>query len=154
MCLFRSRTFVPISWTCKKQASVSHSATEAELMSLDAGLRMMVFHHLICGISSLKSSAIGVEKPLAVPLTITKQIVRINPKPERIVRRRGDQFLERLILFLQMSALRAKPHYYFFEDNEAVIKMAIKERSPTMRHVSCFHRLHLTGFSTGLILIQ
>ena len=33
-------TFVPISWMCKKQTSVSHSSTEAEVISLDAGLRM------------------------------------------------------------------------------------------------------------------
>ena len=33
-------TFSPISWICKKQASVSHSSTESEIISLDAGLRM------------------------------------------------------------------------------------------------------------------
>ena len=32
---------------------------------------------------------------------------------------------------------------YVFEDNEAVIKMIIKERSPTMRHVSRTHRVAL-----------
>ena len=37
---FRSHTFVPISWMCKKQTSVSHSSTESEIISLDAGLRM------------------------------------------------------------------------------------------------------------------
>ena len=36
----KSNIFVPISWMCKKQTSVSHSSTEAELISLDAGLRM------------------------------------------------------------------------------------------------------------------
>ena len=40
LCIFGSRTIVPISWMCKKQTSVSHSSTEAELISLDAGLRM------------------------------------------------------------------------------------------------------------------
>ena len=40
LCIFGSRTFVPISWMCKKQTSVSHSSTEAEVISLDAGLRM------------------------------------------------------------------------------------------------------------------
>ena len=40
LCIFGSRTFVPISWMCKKQTSVSHSSTEAEIISLDAGLRM------------------------------------------------------------------------------------------------------------------
>ena len=33
-------TFVPISWMCKKQTSVSHSSTESEIISLDAGLRL------------------------------------------------------------------------------------------------------------------
>ena len=32
---------------------------------------------------------------------------------------------------------------YMFEDNEAVIKMIIKGRSPTMRHVSRTHRVTL-----------
>ena len=38
--VFVHRTLVPISWMCKKQTSVSHSSTESEIISLDAGLRM------------------------------------------------------------------------------------------------------------------
>ena len=34
-----SLTFVPMSWMCKKQTSVSHSSAESEIISLDAGLR-------------------------------------------------------------------------------------------------------------------
>ena len=37
LCIFGSHTFVPISWMCKKQASVSRSSTESEIISLDAG---------------------------------------------------------------------------------------------------------------------
>ena len=40
MCIFGSHTFVSISWMCKKQTSDSHSSTEAEIISLDTGLRM------------------------------------------------------------------------------------------------------------------
>ena len=40
LCIFGSHTFVPISWMCNKQTSVSHSSTEAEIISLDAELRM------------------------------------------------------------------------------------------------------------------
>ena len=40
LCIFGSRTFVPISWMCKKQTQVSHDSTESEVISLDAGLRM------------------------------------------------------------------------------------------------------------------
>ena len=38
LCVFGSHAFVPISWMCKKQASVSHSSTESEIISLYAGL--------------------------------------------------------------------------------------------------------------------
>ena len=40
LCIFGSHTFVPISWMCKKQTSVSHSSTETDSISLNAGLRM------------------------------------------------------------------------------------------------------------------
>ena len=33
LCIFGSHTFVPISWMCKKQTSVSHRSTESETMS-------------------------------------------------------------------------------------------------------------------------
>ena len=40
LCIFRSHTFVPNTWMCKKQTSVSRSSTESEIVSFDAGLRM------------------------------------------------------------------------------------------------------------------
>ena len=40
LCIFGSHTFLPISWMCKKQTAVSHSSTESEIMSLDAGLKL------------------------------------------------------------------------------------------------------------------
>ena len=40
LCVFGSHTFVPICWMCKKQTAVSHSSTESEIISLDAGLRL------------------------------------------------------------------------------------------------------------------
>ena len=39
LCVFGSHTFVPISWMCKKQTSVSHSSTESEIIFF-AGLRL------------------------------------------------------------------------------------------------------------------
>ena len=38
--LMGPRTFVPITWLCKKQGAVSHSSTEAEVIALDAAMRM------------------------------------------------------------------------------------------------------------------
>ena len=40
LCIFGSRTFVPISWMSKKQTSVPHRSTESEIISLDAGSRL------------------------------------------------------------------------------------------------------------------
>ena len=40
LCVFGSHTFVPRSWMCKKQTSVSRSSTESEIISLDAGLTL------------------------------------------------------------------------------------------------------------------
>ena len=40
LCIFGSHTFVQIIWMCKKQTAVSHSSTESEIISLDAGLRL------------------------------------------------------------------------------------------------------------------
>ena len=40
LCIFGSHTFVPISWKCKKQISVSHSSTASDIISLEAGLRL------------------------------------------------------------------------------------------------------------------
>ena len=39
LCLMGPNTYVPISWFCKKQGSISNSSTESELISLDAALR-------------------------------------------------------------------------------------------------------------------
>ena len=41
---------------------------------------------------------------------------------------------------------------YVFEDNEAVIEMIIKGRSPTMRHVSRTHRVSLDWLFDRIIL--
>ena len=43
---------------------------------------------------------------------------------------------------------------YVFEDNEAVIKMIIKGRSPSMRHVSRTHRVALDGLFDRINLDQ
>ena len=42
-----------------------------------------------------------------------------------------------------VQSARQKALLYVFEDNEAVIKMIIKGRTPTMRHVSRTHRVAL-----------
>ena len=52
-----------------------------------------------------------------------------------------------------VQSARQEALLYVFEHNEAVIKMIIKGRSPTMRHVSRTHRLLLIGYSIESIWI-
>ena len=40
LCIVGPRTFVSVTWICKRQTVVSHSFSEAEVISLDAALRM------------------------------------------------------------------------------------------------------------------
>ena len=40
LCVFGPSTFVPITWVCKKHGAVSHSSTEAEVIALDASMRL------------------------------------------------------------------------------------------------------------------
>ena len=47
------------------------------------------------------------------------------------------------ILYPQTHSSQNESQLYIFEDDEAVIKMIIKGRSPTMRHASRTHRVAL-----------
>ena len=40
LCLMGPNTFVPLTWLCKKHTAVSHSSSEAEVIALDAGVRL------------------------------------------------------------------------------------------------------------------
>ena len=51
-----------------------------------------------------------------------------------------------------VQSARQEALLYVFEDNEAVIKMIIKGRSPTMRHVSRTHRVALDWLSDRINL--
>ena len=138
LCVFGSHTFVPISWMCKKQTSVSHSSTESEIISLDAGLRsdgipaldlwdLIVF---VLGNTTQNHDRTG--KPVFA-------VIRITCKSRGVINSLDNvDLVPSNVQFSHQEAL-----LYVFEDNEAVIKMIIKGRSPTMRHVSRTHRVAL-----------
>ena len=135
--IFESRTFVPISWVCKKQTSVSHSSTESEIISLDVVCVWMVYLHSTCGIWSLKCWERLKEYQNQPKRAHRKPGVEIQSTPK--IKRVLDQNVD----LSNMDQVPSNAHLsekelqlYIFEDNEAVIKMIIKGRSPTMRHVS------------------
>ena len=134
MCIFGSHTFVPISWMCKKQTSVSHSSTESEIISLDTGLRLdgllaLELGDLIVSVfGNISHVSDGTEQPVKGK---SKSHNKINDLQDIDLVPSNVQSANREALL------------YVFEDNEAVIKMIMKGRSPTMRHVSRTHRVAL-----------
>ena len=122
--------FVPISWMCKKQTSVSHSSTESEIISLDAGLRMDgipaldLWDLIVTVLHGNTNQSKQVQGDLSTSLT-RKKI------PGKI-----DDLNNVDLVSSNVNSYHKEAMLYIFEDNEAVIKMIITARSPTMRHVS------------------
>ena len=130
-----SHTFVPTSWMCKKQTAVSHSSTESEIISLDTGLRLD-------GLPALELWDLIVSV-----LGSVSQISDRSGQPDNDVHKhhksQGKINVMKNIDSVpsNVQSSRKEALLYVFEDNEAVIKMIIKGRSPTMRHVSRTHRV-------------
>ena len=122
---------------CKKQTAVSHSSTESEIISLDTGLRLD-------GLPALELWDLIVSVSGSV-----SQISDRTGQPDNDVHKRHKS--QRRINVMEdidavpsnVQSARQEALLYVFEDNEAVIKMIIKGRSPTMRHVSRTHRVAL-----------
>ena len=136
LCIFGGHTFVPISWMCKKQTSVSHSSTESEIISLDAGLRLdgILALDLWDLIVSVLGNTIQTHERPGRPVIIDK-----NQRSQGMTNVLND--IDCVPSNVQSSHQEAL--LYVFEDNEAVIKMIIKGRSPTMRHGSRTRRFAL-----------
>ena len=129
---FGSLTFVPICWMCEKQTSVSRGSTEAEIISLDAGLRMdgiPSFAFLQFGYGSVslqpdtqpcktkESSAQG--KPVASRhVEHTKEESNQELQPSTIVL---ICFIFTNVPFERHICLESIAMLYVFEGNESVI---------------------------------
>ena len=137
LCVFGSHTFVPISWMCKKQTAVSHTSTESEIISLDIGLRL---------------DGLPVLELWDLIVSVLGNVSRVSDgsgQPESDVYKRHmsqkkiDVMKDIDVVPSNVQSARPEALLYVFEDNEAVIKMIMKGRSPTMRHVSRTHRVAL-----------
>ena len=132
LCFFGSRTFVLISWMCKKQTSVSHSSTESEILSLDAGfLPALALWDLI--IEVLRTTH-GIPKPTQASTRETGVEIQSTPKIKQVLDQNVDPSkVDQVPSIAHLSEKESQ--LCIFEDNEAVIKMIIKGRSPTMTRV-------------------
>jgi len=131
----RPNTFVPLNWICKKQGAVSHSTAEAEVISLDAGVRLE-------GIPALTfwSLVIDVFDPVSNPQRRKDLTI-----PERLFLRRQTHEIFVSVDYVPPSLpiVYGRATLYALEDNDAVIKMIVKGRSPNLRHVGRTHRVDL-----------
>ena len=137
LCVFGSHTFVPISWMCKKQTAVSHSATESEIISLVTGLRLDGLPAL--ELWDLIVSVLG---------NVSHVSDRSGQPDSDFNKRHKSQKKIDVVKDIDsvpsnVQSARQEALLYVFEDNDAVIKMIMKGRSPTMRHVSRTHRVAL-----------
>ena len=125
-----SHTFVPISWMGKKQTAVSHSSKESENISSDAGLRMDgipaldLWDLIVTVLHGNTNQSKQVQGHLSTSLTRKK------------IPGKNDDLNSVDFVSSNGKSSRKEALLYVFEDTEAVIKMIIKGRSPTMRHVS------------------
>ena len=142
--IFGSHTFVPESWMCKKQTTVSHSSKEAEINSLDAGLRMD-------GIPALTLLDLVIEVFHSVPNRTGEPKRELRRNPSAIAKSnmhnpipiKHTNVIPTNIDHIPSNTKNSDPcaMLHVFEDNEAVIdEMIIKGPSPTVRHVSRTHR--------------
>ena len=130
LCIFGSHTFVPLSWMCKKQTVVSHSSTESEIISLDIGLRLD-------GLLALELWDLIVSVLGNVPRVSDRSGQPDNDVHKHHKSQKKINVMENIdSVPSNVQSSRQDALMYVFEDNEAVIKMIIKGRSPTMRHVS------------------
>ena len=120
----------------KKQTAVSHSSTESEIISLDTGLRLD-------GLPALELWGLIV--------SVFGNVTQTSDRTGRPVDTERSQKSQAKINVLtnidcvpsNVQSSRQEALLYVFEDNEAAIKMIIKRRSPTMRHVSRTQRVAL-----------
>ena len=119
---------------CKKQTSVSHSPTESDIIPLDAGLRLDGIPALDLIVAVLRGNTYQSNRERRDPYK--------SPTRKKIHGMIGD--LDNVdLISSNVHSSRQEALLYIFEDNEAVINMIMKGRSPTVRHVSRTHRVAL-----------
>ena len=128
---------------CKKHTCVSHSPTGAEIISLDAGLRMdgiPAFDLWDLVVEVLHCSSHQAHGNLQRNRPSSKHI---NTQIKTRIQRNDLEFSNVDYVSSNVKSFRSGAMLYILRINEAVVKMIIKSRSSTMRHVSRTHRVAL-----------
>ena len=120
---------------CKKQGVVSHSSSEAEVVSLETAIRLE-------GIPSLELWEQVLEVFAPPPSRVPREAAAPKRKNSRNLSE--EEILQRVdYVPFTRSTPSELAQMVVFEDNDAVLKMTIKRRSPNMRHIARTHRIEL-----------
>ena len=131
MAIAGPHTWVPIAWLCKKQTAVSHSSAEAEIIALDTGMRMEAQPMM-----ELWNTALDIFDPLKEE----RKPKPIVPKPAHSI----NDYLKTIDYVPPNSKPTSnRGILIILEDNDAVIKMCLKQRVPRLKHVPRTHRVDL-----------
>ena len=120
--LMGPNTYVPISWFCKKQTSISNSSTESELVSLDAALRVEGIPAL-----ALWELVIDVFHPLP------NAVKQVMPTKQPVKRSIYDELTSVDFVPSNVPCPNGRAILVLLEDNDPVIQICIKGRNPTRR---------------------
>lgn len=159
-CLIGPRTFVPLTWMCKKQGAVSHSSTEAEVIALEMAMRMEVLTGL-----QMWDAVIDVydgkrAQKLKICHPLRHEQGKLNPATNKSGRSRyihhNESFATKAkhisiedvctsVDYYPKSAqyTTGRAQCWIMEDNEACIAMLLKGRAPKLAHVTRTHRINL-----------
>ena len=152
--VFGSRTFVPTNWMCKKQTSASHSSTEAEVISLDADLRMDgipaldLWDLLVIEVFQSSPNQTNKTKDVREPRGNLSENTQPNMRKQIPTTNTNLGLINIDHVPTNTHSSQGEFQLYMFEENTAVIKMIIKGRSPTCPEPT---ELLWIGCLTGLI---
>ena len=150
LCIFGSRTFVPISWMCENQTPVSHSSTESEGSCFSGCWFAKGWYScsrsMGCGDRSIAvRNHCRKDEVDQVPRNRARSEIRstnTNTKSKKRNREIDElSIVDHVVTSAEPALFEAQ--WYTFEYNESVIKMITTGRSPTMRHVSRARRVAL-----------
>ena len=136
-----------------QEANIStlQCSAECQIISVDAGLRMngllaLDFWDTVIEVLRSVNKTVKKNKPAQEDFCGTRihfmNKSRLKTSPETR-KREFEQLSDVDYVPTNTHGSQGKSQLYNFEDKEAVIKMILKGRSPTMRHVSRTHRVTL-----------
>ena len=129
LCIVGPHTFCFISWIVKKQGAVSHSSSEAEIISLEAGTRMegLPVLNLWDKVTDIFHPTLQAHREM-LPDTCYPPDIQTLLDSDNVRQTVHDKREASMVIL---------------DANDAVIKMCVKGRSPNMRHVARTHRIDL-----------